>query len=495
MRILLIGNTSGRLDCIAESVVKNPETQLFILTNYSNVGLIQKGLVTCGPTADPEFVAHWADLLHTRDTIAIISNEEPLGNGVVDRLLQMNIPTVGPTQKLARIETSKLYTRMLMESFSGINPEWCDFHPGATLLEMSEWMQHLDDDFVVKPDGLTGGKGVRVMGDHFNSRDEGLKYCQQLLDSGNSIIIEEKLVGEEFSLMSLIGGEVVHTYPIQDFKRLKNGDTGPNTGGMGSYACSTIGETSLPFAQNYYEEACKTNYLASIELQVDNEQEYRGILYGNYIITQNRLRLIEFNARFGDPEVMNLLPLLETDGAELFAAIATGKLTANMVKFTNKASVVKYLVPETYPETGPTTQLDLSQVTEQPGLRVYRSGLNLDVTTGSRIVAMVGIADTLEEAEQIAEIACQEVPGPVIHRSDIGTEALIIHRSRKDHMTSRVDLGNAWRSPQLRAQFETEYQISPISSDPEEYLDQTRTGHIQDYHEGFIQWATAHLSP
>lgn len=432
MRVLLIGNTSGRLDCLAEAIANSHHSQLFILTNYTNPGLSQKGLVTCGPTADPDFVAHWADLLRHGPTMAIISNEEPLAAGVVDKLVEMGIPTVGPTQALARIETSKIYARDLMDRYNiRVNPLWGRFDEHCTLKDATDYM-HALGEFVIKPDGLTGGKGVKVMGDHFQSLEQAIVVCMGLRDQRQPFIIEEKLPGEEFSLMSFVGGEVIHTFPIQDHKRLINGDFGPNTGGMGSYSRSSRPGESLPFVtQEMYDQACAFNEAAIQALEKDNRQSYYGVLYGNYIVTPKGLRLIEFNARAADPEIMNLLPLLETDFVDAAWAMARGELKPGMIRFANKASVVKYLVPMSYPDGNcPPDKIDLSSVTRDPNLRIYYGGLNIDVLTGGRTIAMVGIADTLEKSERVAETACNQLP-TLVHRSDIGTAHLIGERMRK----------------------------------------------------------------
>jgi phosphoribosylamine-glycine ligase len=174
------------------------------------------------------------------------------------------------------------------------------------------------------------------------------------------------------------------------------------------------------------EEASKINRLALHALQQEVGQPYCGILYGNYLVGPQGLRLIEFNCRFGDPEVMNLLPMLETNFAEIAKAIATGTLTPELIRFRPGFTVVKYLVPEGHPSNPVEgVRLNLSHVTPDENLRIYHGGLNHDRTTGSRAVAMVGIGDTLEEAEQIAERAASEVPGPLFHRRDIGTAGFL----------------------------------------------------------------------
>lgn len=428
MRVLLIGKSSGRLDCIAETIRRSKRTEIFILTNMSNLGLAAKGFVTLGPTDDPEFVAEWAEKHRSGDyTVAIISNEEPLAAGVADALNKIGIPTVGPTKALAQIESSKSFTRKLLHD-SGLafmNPNWGVFEPGE--INRVESYMHAFRHFVIKPDSLTGGKGVKVMGNHFYTIEEGLQYCQELFNEGGKLLIEQKQEGPEFSMMSFCDGNtIVHMPAVQDHKRLLDYDQGPNTGGMGSYSGANH---SLPFlTPNDIFNATTTNYETVAALQKHIGQPYKGIIYGNYIVTSRGLRLIEFNCRFGDPEVMNVLPLLETDFGDILQAMVTGKLSSEMVKFANKATVCKYLVPMGHPDNPQPGSLLMHGIEKTDTLRVYRGALDGVELTGSRAAAVVGIAETISKAEKIAEAAANLAVGPVFHRKDIGTYESVVRR-------------------------------------------------------------------
>jgi phosphoribosylamine---glycine ligase len=443
MRFLLLGSSSGRLDCLAEALTASGKHELAILTNYANPGLMAKGRIAItGGVADPAIVADWATYHRTPDSIAVISNEEPLAAGVADRLLRMDIPVVGPTQALAQIESSKIFSRSLLDRcrIPG-NPQWRAFAPGHDS-DLIEYL-HLIGRFVVKPSGLTGGKGVRVQGDHFDTLDEGLAYCRSVLGSGESIIIEQKLDGEEFSLHTLSDGRtVVHLPVVQDCKRLRNGDKGPQTGGMGSWASATL--QAPPWLQpELLVQAHHTNHSVLATLQTELREHYRGILYGSYIVTKDGLRVIEFNARFGDPEVMNLLPLLETDFADIAIGIATGTLCASTVRFKRLCSVVKYLVPEGHPDNPIRTTLDLSGLPVIDGLHTYWGSVDHGHTTGSRAIAFVGVAERMQRAERIAEQAALSVPGQFFHRTDIGSARLLrARRKRLDDILAETDPGH-----------------------------------------------------
>lgn len=370
-----------------------------------------------------------------RPDFVVIGPEEPLAFGIVDRLQkELGIPCVGPTEKLAQLESSKAFTRELVAEF-GIdgNPEYRVFH---SMDGVEDYIRALDAEggYVVKPDGLTGGKGVKVSDAHLFSIEAGLDYCRELFASTpNPIVIEEKLDGEEFSLMSFCDGE--HTadmIPVQDHKRAGIGDTGPNTGGMGSYSCE---DHLLPFlSREHLKEASDINRAVGLALYKKTGQRYKGILYGGFMITRAGLRLLEYNARFGDPETMNVLAALETDLADIFEAIVKGTLHQVPVRFKKQATVCKYVVPEGYPENPvKNVNIDMSAVpAESESLRRFDAAVKEVngelILTGSRAVAFVGLGASLAEAEHIAEEAASAVKGPVFHRPDIGTAELVGRR-------------------------------------------------------------------
>lgn len=371
-----------------------------------------------------------------RPDFVVVGPEEPLAEGVVDDLAAIGVPAVGPVREAARLESSKSFARELLRKH-GIagNPRYRIFHTPSQAIR--RWLEELAE-FAVKPDGLTGGKGVRVSGDHLRSIDEGVEYCHQLLSAGGSILVEERLEGEEFSLQSFCDGQtLVHMPVVQDHKRALEGDRGPNTGGMGSYSCS---DHRLPFLrpEDVYE-ARRINERVVAALHSDIQVPYRGVLYGGFMATREGVRLIEYNVRFGDPEALNVLPLLEGDFAELCLAIVNGTLRSAAVGFKPLASVCKYLVPEGYPSRPlKGERIDLSRLLRQESerLHVYKAAVEESGgstrLTGSRAVAVVGLAPTLAEAFNIAESAASLVGGPVVFRHDIGSQWLV--QRRIDHM-------------------------------------------------------------
>ena len=199
----------------------------------------------------------------------------------------------------------------------------------------------------MKANGLMGGKGVRVAGDHLKSIAEAISWCKDILAHGQTLVIEEKLIGQEFSFMAFCDGEHIIPMPIvQDHKRAYVDDKGPNTGGMGSY--SDVNH-SLPFlSEEDIKAAWSINEAVFRALSTELNDKYIGVLYGSFIATKDGVYVIEFNARFGDPEALNVLTILESDFVALCQALVTGSLTNELAKFSNLSTVCKYAVPNGY---------------------------------------------------------------------------------------------------------------------------------------------------
>jgi phosphoribosylamine--glycine ligase len=428
-KVLLLGK-DGRTDCIAEALLSGG-ARLYILSDFESPGLQQKAeRFQIGKCDDIQAVLQFAKEI--QPDLVVIGPEEPLAAGVVDEIKsKLDVPCFGPTQKLAQLESSKSFTRALLTN-AGIsgNVEYRTFHDESGLIQYAEKL----GKFVIKPDGLTGGKGVQVMGDHFHTMEAGIGYATSLLRAGKGpVVIEELLEGEEFSLQSLCDGEtIVDMVPVQDHKRARVGDKGPNTGGMGTYSCENH---LLPFlAPQHLAQASKINAAVARALMNTTGQAYRGVLYGGFMVTAKGVHLVEYNVRFGDPEAMNVIPLMEGNFLDLCLAVACGRLRDFEVRFKQLATVCKYLVPSGYPDKPvrdvPITFRHQFEPTNQ--LRMYYAAVRQvegEVRlTGSRALAFVGFADTVPSASVIVEEAIREVEGPLFHREDIGTPELLAKR-------------------------------------------------------------------
>ncbi|HOT04572.1 MAG TPA: phosphoribosylamine--glycine ligase [Methanolinea sp.] len=424
MKILVVGG-GGREHAIAQALSRNKETELYAVMARQNPGiarLCSHYLLERETRVDS--VAAFA--LKESIDYAIIGPEAPLEAGVVDRLEADGIPCMGPSRAAARLETDKAFCREMMEQHGIAGcPRYRIFREAEDAVR---FLETHDGDMAVKPAGLTGGKGVRIMGEHLD-RKGAIEYIRSLR---SDIVLEERLIGEEFTLQAFTDG--VHIVPmplVQDHKRAYEGDEGPNTGGMGSYSMPDHG---LPFVTESDRRRALGIMQSAVAAMGEAGTPYRGILYGQFMNTRDGPMVIEFNARFGDPEAMNVLSLLETDLVDVIERAVEGTLSRGMVRFSAQATVCKYLVPEGYPES-PVTGQPVSPGAYDPALLYYANVEEKDgvlFTLSSRTMAFVGVAATLAEAEEIAERAASGVQGRVRHRRDIGSASLL--KRRVDHM-------------------------------------------------------------
>ncbi len=424
--VLLVGH-SARAHAIAEAFNKNKAVKLYSFMKSKNPGIaLLSEDVLIGSYSDLESIKEFAK--KNKIDFAFIGPEDPLNDGVVDALQEIGIASVGPTQSLAKLETSKSFTRDLLKKYDiDGNPKFNVFN-NNNLNEINDFLNELNE-VVIKPDGLTGGKGVRVQGDHFNTKEEALDYCKEVLETHESVIVEEKLDGEEFSLQCLTDGKaVIMTPPVQDHKRAYENDVGPNTGGMGSYSSENH---LLPFLKKeHVDAALEITRKVADAIHEETSEYYKGVMYGGFILTKEGVKLIEYNARFGDPEAMNVLPLLKTDFASICQSIIVQELDRVKVEFEKKATVCKYIVPKGYPDK-PVKNEKVEVAKSEKAKMYYASVEQKDdglYMSGSRAIAFLGIGNSLEEAEKAAEKAVSGVKGKVFHRKDIGTKTLIQKR-------------------------------------------------------------------
>ena len=433
MTILLIGS-GAREHAIARALDRSSQNKsIYCLASNMNPGIAELCVeITIDNFNDPELVSSYASEIGA--TLTIIGPENPLAEGVADALWNNGVKVVGPKKTLAQIETSKSFTRDLLTEYN--IPACPKYKTFLALDGVAEFLSNLEEDYVIKYDGLAGGKGVKVAGDHLNSHEEALAYCRELVDRGGKFVIEEKLIGQEFSLMSFCDGETLKHMPaVQDHKRAYEGDIGPNTGGMGTYSDA---DHSLPFlTDENIIQAHEINNATAKALKDKFGDGYKGILYGGFMTTADGVKLIEYNARLGDPEAMNVLSLLESDFIAICQGIVDETLDKVDVQFAEQATVCKYAVPKGYPDNPIKGEpIDISNIENLE--RLFYASVDFKdgqlVESGSRTVAVVGMANTISKAEKIAEKEISTVEGPLFHRNDIGTDELV--QKRVQHMES-----------------------------------------------------------
>lgn len=434
MRILTIGG--GGRECAAVDAFHRAGSDIYAVMKNANPGIIcraeeylladEKDIATICKFAKENMIE-----------LAFVGPEAPLEAGIVDALEREGVPCASPTKAAARIETSKSFMRELVRKHKvDGNLEYAAFDNPA---DTEAYLKKVDHQIVVKPIGLTGGKGVKVEGEHLHTLKDIMDYVGEIFDQnigGSGVIIEEKAVGEEFTQMAFCDGKTVAPMPlVQDHKRAYEGDVGPNTGGMGSYSDA---DHLLPFIGNGDREKSLAIMRQIVSAMSEEGCPYRGVMYGQFMLTKNGPKIIEINARFGDPEAMNVLPILEDNFEKICWDMANGTLSES-VRFAKKATVCKYVVPRGYgtkPESGSEISIDMEAV-KRSGAEAFYANVEMvndKIITGtSRAVGIVGIDKTLEEADRNCETALTFVKSDAVYvRHDIGTRDLV--QRRVDHM-------------------------------------------------------------
>lgn len=430
MNILVVG-TGAREHAICNSI---KDAELYSIMSNKNPGIARISKYQISSEKDIGGVKKFA--LDNNIDMAIIGPEAPLEMGIVNELQDVGIGCVGPTKEAARIETDKAFMRDLFESHKiGGSIVYKVFD---SVKDAGEFIDDFDRDVVIKPIGLTGGKGVKIVGEHLENGEAAKKYVDEIINnkiSGHAqVVIEERLIGEEFTVQAFVDGDKILPMPAaQDHPHAYEGDQGPITGGMGSYSDAT---SLLPFLDHKsYKTAVKImeDTVKAVKKEVG---PYKGILYGQFMLCSNGPKLVEYNARFGDPEAMNVLPLLKTDFVQICEGIVDGNL--KKADFEHKATVCKYIVPKGYPETakaGQILEVDETKINEAGGIVYYAAVNEKDnkiYTSASRALALVGIGDNISEAEEICEKTTKYVKGDIYHRRDVGTSELV--NKRVTHM-------------------------------------------------------------
>lgn len=421
MQVLVIGG-GGREHTLVWNLAQSKSVTK-IYAAPGNPGM--KDLAECVDLdiADLDGLADWAEK-HDID-LTVVGPEAPLVAGIVDVFKARGLTIFGPSAKAAEIEGSKIFSKELMEKY-GVPTAF--FKVCDNLADARAFVEEKGAPIVIKADGLAAGKGVVVA----MTKDEALDALDDMMghhkfgSAGNRVVIEEFMEGEEASLLAFTDGKtIVPMLAAQDHKRVNDGDQGPNTGGMGAYCPAPVMTAALK------EKTVKEVLRPVVDALAKEGRPYSGCLYAGLMIKGDSVKVVEFNARFGDPETQVVLPLLKSDLAQIMVACAKGTLRPEMVEWSDKAAVCVVMAsggyPGSYKKGLPITGLKAAGAIED--VVVFHAGTREEdgkiLTNGGRVLGVTAVADDIPSAQQKAYDAVDKIHFDGAHfRQDIAWRAL-----------------------------------------------------------------------
>lgn len=412
MKVLVVGS-GGREHALMWKAAQSPLVdRLYAAPGNAGMAALAELVPWSG---EVEALADWA--LAEGIDLTLVGPEAPLVEGIADAFLERGLRIFGPTQKAAMIEGSKAFAKSLMERYGIPTARYRVFQDPILALE---YLEEVGVPIVIKDSGLAAGKGVTVALDLHTAKQAVLNLLSG--PEGGEVVVEEYLEGEEATLLALTDGEtLLPLLPSQDHKRLLDGDQGPMTGGMGAVAPYPMDETAL----RRVEEEVLRPLLQGLRAE---GVVYRGVIYAGLMLTREGPKVLEFNARFGDPEAQALLPLLESDLVELALKVAEGRLAGTRLSWRPGAAACVVLAAAGYPES-PRKGIPLHLPEPPEGVLVFHAGTRQEngvlVSAGGRVLNVVGLGGDLEEALRRAYAYVDQVGFPgAVYRRDIGRRAL-----------------------------------------------------------------------
>ncbi len=426
-KCLLLGN-GGREAVLAEYISKGYE--LYTVCPYENptiIGYVKQsnGKYIVDDPFNKEVVKNF--IKENKIDACVISSDNLLQDGLIDVARELGLKTFGPTSKGAKIEWSKTYALDIVEKLA---PEMIIKNYNIT--DINELKSIIDkyenDNFVVKPEGLTGGKGVKVGGIHFKGKEEGYEYAKSCLEKSGNVIIQDKIEGREFTVMALTDGKNIIVTPTTfDYPYRFDEDKGPGTGGMG---CLSFENGMLPFLEQKDIDECANLIKNTLDYINKDSIEFNGVIYGGFFKTKNGIKFIEFNARFGDPEALNVLNLLETQFTEVMKNIFNGTLSNENCKFKKNYTFTVYVVTKEYAVENRKEPLVFTlnkEAIENKGVKIYFANTKevdkniYSSVSNSRLFGLTASGTTLEEAkEKVYNSMKGNLDEKLDYRKDIG---------------------------------------------------------------------------
>ncbi len=411
MKVLLVGS-GGREHALGWKIARSPRVNQLI-SLPGNPGLAELGQLVDG--VDPTTAGAVAQVATQLGVdLVVVGPEAPLAAGVIDALTARGIPAFGPTRAAARLESSKTYAKEVMARSGVATAAWGSFTEEQHALE---FLRTRSGPYVVKADGLAAGKGVLVT----DNETEAATWVRRCLQGGfgrAAVVIEDYLEGPEVSVFTLCSGrEAVALEPARDYKRLSDGDRGPNTGGMGSF--SPVADLPAGLVSHTRQRVIEP----VLTTMASEGNSYTGFLYAGLVLTASGPMVLEFNCRLGDPETQVVLPRLQTDLVDLIEAGLSGSLTSAEVAWSPEAVVNVVVAASGYPEQ-PRTGDPITIGKLPDGAMVFHAGTRREgghlVSAGGRVLNVIGRGASLAEARTIAYQGVHAVKLPGMHfRSDI----------------------------------------------------------------------------
>ena len=423
MRLLVVGS-GGREHALVEALAQSPR-QPEIFAAPGNPGMMPTAELVDIPTDD---------LISLRDfakdagiDLTVVGPEIPLVGGIAEAFFEADLKVFGPSRAAARVEGSKVFAKKIMRHAGVPTASFEAFEREAAALAYLRSIPPDDFPLVVKVDGLAAGKGVTIARS-FDEAEDAVRaaFAGAFGAAGERLVIEEYLEGKEASVFALTDGRNILPFvPAQDYKRIYDGDEGPNTGGMGAYSPTMWMEPATYAAILEEIVTPAVHQLALIGAP------YTGLLYAGVMITPEGPKALEFNCRFGDPETQALLPRMETDLLELLVACTEEDLTGREISWSNEKAVCVVLASEGYPESSSEGDeiSGLEDLFGLQGIHVYHAATRMEegriYTAGGRVLNVVGTGDSIMEARARAYAAVELIDFPGMqYRTDVALEAL-----------------------------------------------------------------------